>query len=40
MVPTGTHVQCQHGMFFHEMQPISGMLKIYNITYNDLAFLK
>ena len=40
MVPNDTYVQCQHGMFFQGLQPFSGMLKIYNITYNGLAFLK
>jgi hypothetical protein len=40
MVPNGTHVQSQHGMFFQGLQPFSGMLKIYNVTYNDLALFK
>jgi len=31
---------CQHGIFFHKIQPFSGMLKKNNVAYTGIAFLK
>ncbi len=38
--PSDTHADCQDGISFHKMQPISGMLKIFHMVLNPLASLK